>query len=216
MKAAILFSGAARLGSDCIESMLSSLVGLTHVDMFFYCWEAEGVNEDAIRSKLLPVMDRRFGVLNIQLVPEYQHTSKANYVVFPETKIQNVFRMYKGIHGCDLMRRKQEFIEKIRYDVIIRTRSDVKLDSVINLRDYSKVLDDFLVLPKNGHWRGGYCDQFAIGSSLLMSVYSSVIDYIEAYAAAGLVVHPETILKHHCRQHAVKVLYGDFQTIIVR
>lgn len=216
MKAAIQISGAARIENDCIESLLTSLVGFTRIDLFFYCWQSESVSEDAIATKLKPVMDHRFGVVKIELVPEYQHNSKMNYVVFPETKIQNVFKMYKGIQGCDVLRRKQEFSEKIRYDVVVRARTDIKLDGVVNLRELSKVTDDFVLLPKNGHWRGGFCDQFAIGNSLLMSIYSSVFDFIDTYAASGMVVHPETVLKHHCRQHSLKVLFGDFQTVIVR
>jgi hypothetical protein len=124
--------------------------------------------------------------------------------------------MYRAIERVDALRREAEAKAGECYDLVIRSRPDLFLDAAIDLSSMRIVADEYLIAPRNGHWRGGLNDQFAIGSSQNMSIYSGVFSRLTTYCESGVIAHPETLLRHHCQVQKLSVMYADVQTILVR
>jgi hypothetical protein len=199
MRVAWCLSGSPRIEDGCLSKQLSSFHGATDFDVFVYMWNTHPDGDDGVLGALRQQLSNRARIVKAVFAPEYKPNIPANAITYPETKIENVFRMYCAIERVDALRRDTESEAGERYDLVIRSRSDLFLDVAIDLSRMLLVSEEHLIAPRNGHWRGGLNDQFAIGSSQKMSIYSSVFSRLTTYCASGVIAHPETLLRHHCR-----------------
>lgn len=85
----------------------------------------------------------------------------------------------------------------ITYDIIVRSRFDLKLEQKI-----SYVVDSNIHIPDQFHFFG-LNDQFAYGSPKVMETYSKVYDYLSIHPDIQL--NPETILKRYLYDKKIKV-----------
>lgn len=215
MRVALYLPGAPRLEDHCLENQLRSLQGATSIDVFVYMWNTYPEGNEALLAKMRERLGTQASIAAAAFAPEYQHPVQLTAMTYPETKVENVLKMYCAIERVDALRRATEHERRDRYDLVIRSRPDLLLDAAIDLRRLVRVAEDFLILPRNGHWRGGLSDQFAIGSSLNMSIYSSLFSRLSAYVESGIVAHPETLLRHHCRAQNLPFLLADTQTVLM-
>jgi hypothetical protein len=135
---------------------------------------------------------------------------------YPETNIENVIRMYRGIRRCNDMKLRRELTQGFRYDHVIRTRADIQLATTLQLDKFMPLTREFIVFPENGHWRGGLNDQFAFGASEKMDIYSLVIDYIPEHCGAGCPFHPETLLRFHLTRMQILPILAPISVQLVR
>lgn len=106
----------------------------------------------------------------------------------------NALSMFYKIKKCFSL------LSDINYDIIIRTRFDIKFDSKINLE-----INHNINVPKCGDFRGGLLDMFAYGNYHIMKLYCSLFDHIEQYMKEGIIFHPESILRYHCLKQDIKI-----------
>lgn len=217
MRVALCLSGAPRLEDNCLENQLRAFHGVTSIDIYVYMWNTHPEGGDALLVKLRQQLGGLANIAAAVFEPEYQHpTPLGDITTYPETKIENVLKMYCAIERADGLRQAAEYERRDRYDLVIRSRSDLLLDTAIDLRRLVRVADEYLIVPRNGHYRGGLNDQFAVGSSLNMAVYSSLFSRLMAYVNSGIVAHPETLLRHHCRAQNLPIMLADTQTVLLR
>ena len=153
-----------------------------------------------------------------------------NVVIFGRTSngVDIMKKHYKAyVNGCpgakELRMKLMEACKDLNvfddqlYDLYIYTRPDSCLNDNLNLSEVLKELDKFdLLLPKNGHWRNGVNDQFAIGKSAAMKTYLDVYNNLKKYIDNDILFHPETLLKFHLKSNGIKIGYLELDNQLLR
>lgn len=125
----------------------------------------------------------------------------------PSASLNMTYKMLSG----DKLRR-----DYMAYDVVIRTRFDLIMDSPIVVDNYNT--DEFFYLPTmhmpnlDGH---PWCnDKFAIGNSHNMAIYSELFNAIpELHFEHNIIMQPEIMLHHHLKRNNIPTasLERDFE-----
>lgn len=151
---------------------------------------------------------------NIQTIINLLNPKKTDIEKFDDVK-NNIINIYtnniiknKFTHDCRPTNAVSMFYKIKRcfnlldnnYDVIIRTRLDIKFDTKIDLQ-----INDNLNVPRCGDFRGGILDMFAYSNYHTMKSYCSLFDHIEQYMNEGIIFHPESILRYHCIKQNLKI-----------
>jgi hypothetical protein len=90
----------------------------------------------------------------------------------------------------------------IQYDIVIRARPDISLNSPINLTTLKNSLDQYpnrVLVARDGQHGYGYNtnDVIAISLENNISIYTDLINHSIKYNNAGIMFHPETLLAYH-------------------
>jgi hypothetical protein len=239
MNIAIQLSGQPRFTQD-FNLFLENLIGYESADWFIYLSNTnhttpskEGVqfsdsweNFDAdwaigkISSKL-PKNNfiKRFEISNSHL-QQWPQVKDLFWVDVPE----RVFMMHYNIFQVNELRKHYQETNGVVYDLIIRVRSDVSINSYLDVSTLN-IHDDEIIMPKND-WSGvpnGWSsivgdywsnDLLAIGKEPAMNVYSTTIHSMKKYNDAGVWFHPETLLAYHLSKNKIKTIKGDFNSNI--
>jgi hypothetical protein len=216
MRVAVCISGAPRLTGNALTYFARSLPEGVEIDYFGYFWEGDYTDEAELKAALEAKMERRTGDVFVRIgrgfVPDlnFQHT------VYPETNRENLMRMYAAIRRANDMKIVRELEGRFTYDVVVRHRADVATATELDFAKLVKICEDFIVVPDNGHFRGGLNDQFAMSSSRNMDVYSQVFDYIKQHCLNGCILHPESLLRFHLMRMRQIPIQAPLNTAIVR
>jgi hypothetical protein len=223
MKIAILLPGQPRFTED-FRLFLSNIKGYYQADWFVYITNNNVPTKENVKiasswgnfdsdwayekiKSMLPVNN---------VIRSYQ-ISDADLQVFPpvnnlfQVLDSNVtFKMFYNIYRADQARQQYEQTHNFKYDLVIRTRADLGLESEVNLRDLN-ITENQIVMPTNG-WHGSPAgnDQFAIGRSKEMSIYGTLYTRIKEYNNKGLHFHPESMVAHNLSVHNIQVRKGQF------
>jgi hypothetical protein len=132
----------------------------------------------------------------------------------PETNVGNFFSMAWGRYL--LCRKMIDSGGFNRYDIFIYARPDVCLSKPINIAALKEYLTGYdILVPKNGHHRNGMNDQFCIANRQV-AAYLSLFEFIPKYINDGVLLHPETMLKHHIATCGVRVAAIQIDSVIFR
>jgi hypothetical protein len=217
MRIAVCLSGAERLESPAITHFARNLPADAEIDCFSFFWEGGPLSDEAALSELIAQKtEGRFRSVEVQVGRNFAMDLQIAIQSYPETNIENVIRMYRGIRRCNDMKLRREITEGFRYDHVIRTRADVQIASPLDLGKFMPLTREFIVFPENGHWRGGLNDQFAFGASEKMDIYSLVIDYIPEHCGNGCPFHPETLLRFHLGRMQILPILAPITAHLVR
>jgi hypothetical protein len=223
MRVALCLSGQPRLENGCLEHQFNFLHGVADIDVFAHIWNGFPEGNDRFVEELKKRLAPRGTVVKVAFSDCYQWERPMNFSYYPENawaefnrRPVNTIIMYNGVARADQLRRDHEFRNDFRYDLVIRSRSDITFDQPVHLRRLLGAARDYVVTPRNGHYREGYCDQFAVSSSVNMTIYSGLFGKIETYLTEGLPLHSETLLRRHLTAADLPILSGFFQTIIFR
>jgi hypothetical protein len=173
-------------------------------------------DEAALVEAINRKTEGRFRSVEVQVGRDFVMDLNLAVQAYPETNIENVVRMYRGIRRCNDMKLRRELAHRARYDHVIRTRAEVQLASPLDLGKFMPLTREFIVFPENGHWRGGLNDQFAFGASDKMDIYSLVIDYIPEHCGNGCPFHPETLLRFHLTRMQILPILAPITVQLVR
>jgi hypothetical protein len=217
MRIAVCLSGAERLQSDAVTHFARNLPADAEIDCFCFFWEGGPLSDEAALTELVVrKTEGRFRSVEVTVGRNFQVDFDLTVMKYPETNVENVIRMYRGIKRCNDMKLKREVEGGFVYDHVIRTRADLQISSVLDLGKFMPLTREFVVFPENGHWRGGLNDQFAFGSSAMMDTYSSVIDYIPEHCGQGCPFHPETLLRFHLTRMQIYPILAPISAMLVR
>jgi hypothetical protein len=217
MRIAICLSGAERLESEAVTLFVRNLPADAEIDLFAFFWEGGPLSDEAALTDLLQrKTEGRCRSVEVQVGRNFSVDFELQVMTYPETNVENVIRMYRGIRRCNDMKLRREIQDQRRYDHVIRTRADIQLGSALDLGKFMPLTREFIVFPENGHWRGGLNDQFAFGASEKMDIYSLVIDYLPEHCGAGCPLHPETLLRFHLNRMGVMPILAPITAQLVR
>ena len=131
-----------------------------------------------------------------------------------ETKPKNFFSMALGKHLLGDQLTIQHLWEQ--YDLFIYARPDICFDLQLEYVDiWEQLQSTDLLFPSNGHWRGGVNDQVCIGNRQMKS-YLGLFAKLDQYIRDGVMVHPETMLKHHLTVERIRWSSYAVQNYIFR
>ena len=113
------------------------------------------------------------------------------------------------------------WLNETPYDYYIYIRPDLYYVNEINVNDILNHihLDNILVIPYWGNYRGGFNDRIAYGSYSVMKIYGSRIDYLQNYYMQKKIkkpYHSERYLTNVIRDHRIFIRYSKLKGIRVR
>ena len=216
MRVAICISGAQRLANNALTYFSRHLPDGIEIDYFCYMWGGDYATEAELTAAVFERVEGRATKIRAKIDCEFAPNVNFPHQNYPETNKENLMRMFYGIKKANDMKTLQEIEHKVKYDVVVRHRSDVSISSDLDFHKFVNVVEDFIVFPESGHWRGGLNDQFAFSSSRNMDVYSSVYNHIPEHCANGCVLHPETLVRFHLMKMKKDPILAPLNTIILR
>ncbi len=187
MKNAIFFSGRLESKNNKNqEDILSNLLKLKEKGFDFYFSISEsGIIDKSFIEKFI----KELNIIEYNIEEVYPPKELFNRSKKPETNIKNMWSMYYHNKKCYQMIEKS----RIKYDYILKFRSDISYEK-FNI----SINTESIYIPKI-YDHGGINDQIAMANKEKMNWYCSLIDYIDMYSKEGIILHPETLLKHHLR-----------------
>lgn len=128
------------------------------------------------------------------------HRQYTNRIIADDTWIGEqrtdvgIFSMFYSMYKSNQLKSNYEKTNGITFDKVIRMRFDSKfLGEKLNLSDF----DDNLFIPVGCDWCGGINDQFALGPSDKMDIYSDVYNNMMNLDCK---YHPERIMSAHLKK----------------
>ena len=228
MRIAVLISGEPRFCRATTEFMQEAFYNYSSIDWYFSLWkESSLVFYDPARSPwrnyyVAPIwtnIDPSWAEsIILKHLPAHQRLVclqllDPNAAPIENTNNHNMYRQWYSLYCADLLRQQYEKAEGFKYDRVIRARPDMLLSSPL---DVSIPLKDKEILTPNGPFSGNEIwrsnDQFAVGSSDDMTLYSSVVTHLSKYQneTTDITQHPETCLAYHCYRQGLKLIHGEF------
>lgn len=221
MKTALLLSGNPRFSAD-FDSQLENLQG-SNIDVFIVFWSrpygvdpklsanwCNLVDGTEIIEKLSKHLPDRYVIRHAEVVTETKFNPLPfNYESYYSTPV-NVWQQYNILKYCDSLRASAD-----QYDLVIRSRTDLGLNEVINLPLALATLQKYpncIFIPNNQrygyeidfqYYKTGFNDQFAIGLPDTMSLYTNAVDYFDRLYHSGIKYNPEFLVQTYLYQNGV-------------
>jgi hypothetical protein len=217
MKVAVLISGSPRFCAG-LDTFINGLTGFETADWFVDLWSNNSppdklgydnqilvapawrqIDQDWAVNKInnnLPSKHRlvALSLYNSELI-EYPVITgpQVHHINFP-----SIWKMHLGWKRVDSLRQSSG----IQYDLVIRARPDVCLNSPLNLISVKDSLDQSpnrVFVAKDGQHGYGYNTNDVIAISLPdnITIYTDLINHSIKYNNSGIMFHPETLLAYH-------------------
>jgi hypothetical protein len=194
----VLTSGNVRVVSPCTE-ILAKQLGLAdnEIDVCAMFWD--DCDLEVARAALPGVRS-----LTMWTTPRVNFVDDLSaYPKAPETVIHNFLSM--AWSRIQLRRKLEEEGVFDRYDLFVFVRLDTCFGQSPDFAAMDQLLAHHdVLLPLNGHWNDGWNDQFCATRAPAMRTYLSLFEPLRAYLAEGVLLHPETLLKHHMTRHGLR------------
>ena len=223
MKIAVCFSGTVRNSEHGLKS-LNLIFPNNDIKVFGHIWknlsnEKDHVNQTFETSEeniLSSIQKFDFETL---LIEDYQskkiHFQKMydffNFKIWdspPRTDI-GIISMFYSIYQSNLLKRKYEITNKIKFDKVIRIRFDSNFENkVLNLEH----IRGDLCIPTGNDWCEGLNDQFAVGSSDAMDLYCDMYNCFSMLRHVPY--HPELMFKEYLKIKNINVDRFNFKISI--
>ena len=195
MKIALLLSGEIRDSFHNYKYLKENLLDLYDVDIFLSTWKSEGL--DRVLQIFKPVSvdvedyDRGYNKLWVSTVSPYEHKLE------PNASLVSCMSMWYKTFKVNLLRLQYEQLMGTKYDVIIKSRPDLKLEEPFKL-EIPK--DNTLYIPRGWDWSGGVNDLCAYGTSEMINKYSNLyLFYEEVIKNINVKINPEIILYYYLK-----------------
>lgn len=109
----------------------------------------------------------------------------------------NFISAQRKIYLCNELVKKYEKENNFKYDIIIKSRFDIKYD-LINIKN--EINNIYIPIAES---YGIFSDIFAYGDNELMNKYQRFFIHLNEYNKKKLCFNPHTILKEHCNIHSI-------------
>lgn len=209
-KIAVCICGHLRSMESNLDSFVQNVKQDRHVDVFLHIWDKVGWQHswhgsdrfvtDSVHNKL----DKIKSVLSPKkLVIEETKTFDLKRYEQINTKFkdfalkhQNFPSMFYKIMKCNELRQQYERETNTKYDIIMRTRPDVKYITKIS---WDVVKPDAIYIPRVNEkaFNHEFNDQIAAATPAMMDIYADAYNHIEEYMGQcdGGGYRPEIFLK---------------------
>lgn len=212
MKCALLLTGNARFSKE-FDSQLQNLQN-SEIDIYIVFWRrSPGFDpkispnwyvqtSGEIRDKIKPYLPNHYKIKYIELLdPNLFQNPPRDYESYYSNP-SNVWQQYNILKYC------YSWVKEFnKYDLIIRSRTDLGLSEPIDLKlayDCLVKHPNLVYTPNNqrngyivdvGNYLTGFCDQFAIGLQEVMEIYCNAIDHFDSLYDRGIKYNPEYLLQ---------------------
>ena len=182
MKKAISFSGQSRFVVEGLETLRKNLHDFENYDIFIHTWEGN-LNKDCYLydPKMITIEAQKNVVPPI--VKEYSNAAFVHFSMFYTMKesLNNVAQ-YEQTHN-------------FKYDLVIRTRFDISLETKLNPEEYN--LSEGVYSPDVCANPAVISDWLNFSTSDNMKLYSDIYDNIVEYNKNGVnITSGEDIITH--------------------
>lgn len=205
MKIALCLSGHFRNFEATFPSLDRKLLSKYDIDIFISTWDKLGFSclykTDAIlndTSGKIELIQNLFKPKKIIVEPSYfiEELKKQGDIYAPHLKFEpkhvgHMASMFYKIYAANELRNLFQRETGIKYDAVIRSRSDLMFNIDINIPDLD---EKSIYLPGNSSHPGWYTDQLAIGLPEDMDIYSSFFFDIQEYFLARKEFYPEKFM----------------------
>lgn len=113
--------------------------------------------------------------------------------------------MHYSIHKSNELKSQYEKENNVVFDKVIRMRFDSDFEGK---HLYLNNLPNCLNIPEGEDWCGGINDQFALGSSAAMNIYSDFYNHMNQIE--NVPYHPETMLRKYLEMRNTSINRFDF------
>jgi hypothetical protein len=170
MKIAICLSGLVRTFNHCYPTILENLINSNPQFDFdiIGTFSKKENNEDTSQLNL-----NLFKVISFEIDPPLPDLSYQESKFMDLCYKRNYYQLL-SLKQVNNLRKKAEEESNIKYDLIIRLRTDFKFLSPLYL---DKINYNCIYIPYEHDHRGGYNDRFAIGPRDLMDHYLNRYDF---------------------------------------
>ena len=229
MKTAILVTGRPRFSRE-FDDLLINLKNYDQLDWFFLLWNSDHAEDirippswpygdiDTIRGRILHNLPERSNIAHLSIVDPPAFDATKSYNITPWSVAPNIWTMYFGIQAVNDIREQYE-LKHGPYDLAIRARPDIGVDTPLDLRSLQEQLSNMpptvVVSSNERHGMSGtpLNDMFGIMLPSTMSTYSRAFENIDKYNAQGLPFHGETVLAHHLHVNNIAVPPTNFRCV---
>lgn len=218
MNIAVCISGGIRYPHIGIKS-LEKIIPNSNVKIFIHTWKIKDRNEFLKTVAELQYKEENNTVTNdFNLIHGYNYESllietydtkkeafenKFKCLKFSEYHRHDVgpISMHYSIFKSNQLKLEYERKHRMVFDVVVRMRFDSDFeDRELNLHDFGHGL----YIPEGEDWCGGINDQFALGTSHMMDVYSDFYNHMDQ--VQDVPYHPETMLRRYLE---IKGIYAN-------
>jgi hypothetical protein len=231
MKIAILLPGQPRFTQDFI-TFITNLTGYDQADWFVYITNNNvhsianfkrgiSVNEPWTVfdpawacEKIKSWLPNNNTIQSFEISDDFQLPIIPVVNLFEVDKPNNVQKMFYNIYKADCLRQQFEEANNFSYDLVIRTRPDLGIISELNLQQLNIESNQIIMPASDWHGYPRANDQFAIGNSHSMKIYSTLFTRIKEINDSGLHFHPESMVGHNLTQNGISYLPGNFKTTL--
>jgi len=234
MKIAVCISGQPRNIDRGILNILNFFK--FDFDVFSHAWwskdayknEFEETKSDMVDNSWISKMYQNLDVKKI-LIENQINFNVPEILEKRKLKFTNAFNVCSGlysIHKCNELKKSYEIENNFKYDFVIRTRYDFGLSEPIYIENFDK---NIIYAPSDNSHAYGFNDQFAIGSSENIDIYSdvylsikSIIEshnsgiYTANYCNKPDNVGHEQILQRHLENNKIDFKLLDFKNFLFR
>jgi len=204
-RVAILLSGQVRAGYvGCLWSQIINIIYPLQADVFF-CFDNN--------------LDKRDKKKVIDLLKPKAYTWNSRVAKNNEFIEKNLEYMFSRIYECNKTKQNYENENKIKYDIVIRSRPDIIIKEKIPLMIIENIQRNSIYYPSINKYDAltsnrffGATDQFALGDSDSMDTYANAYNFIYPYYVDLLkskkVACPssESILQYYLKTKNIKTV----------
>jgi len=242
MKVALCISGQPRNINRGVQNILENMK--FDFEVFVHAWWDNNSNDDTFKKILY---DGRKDEVSEPMGNDwvgnlYQHFNVNKILIEKQIKLNvpdilekrklrfthtfGVCSSLYSVYKCNELKRQFEIENNFEYDWVIRTRSDFGLSEPITFDSFDNSL---IYAPNDNSHNYGFNDQFAVGSSKNMNVYSDAFLYmeetIESHKSGVKTAHycdkpdnvgHEQILQKHLENNEIKFELKNFKNYLFR
>ena len=242
MKVALCISGQPRNVYRGVQNILENMK--FDFEVFVHAWWDNDSNKDTFKKILYDGREDEFSepMNNDWVGSLYQHfnVNKISIEKQIQLNVPNILEKRKlkfthtfgvcsslySVYKCNELKRQFEIENNFEYDWVIRTRSDFGLSEPIELNNFD---NSIIYAPNDNSHNYGFNDQFAIGSSKNMNIYSDAFLHIEktieSHNSGVKTAHycdkpdnmgHEQILQKHLENNEIKFELKNFKNYLFR
>lgn len=204
MKIALCFAGQPRSFRAGYDFYKRNLLDVEDVDVFIHSWNTE---HNQYILDLYQPKDYLFEDIKFHTEVDGKYTNTPNAVKYPP---RFTVSSYYSIFQSSLLRIGHE-VKTGKYDFVIKTRFDYAMNGRV---PFNQLEQDKLYIPncRMVPTRDFGNDQFAFGSSEVMTKYMSTYLYMNYYYDRGAQMIGEDMMAANIRHHGLigeKLMYVD-------
>lgn len=214
LKIGVQFSGQMRFAKN--NKSLLDFIQKINADVFIHSWtEPIDFGDHRIRTDTTP--------------EEFIQVYKPKEYLFeiPNTIYHNVVALKPDLHAINCNRYKimmyswlqvntirkiYEILNSVKYDIIVRLRTDIKFNDGLSFDFISDIKDGECYIPNSFLSFDSMNDMFAISNSRIADIYhETLLKYRSDWP-----ICPETILRNHLINNGVNIIQRELPYTLLR